>query len=135
LAKRLWDEPAKNSGPWNFGPSPESACSVARVLHLMIRLWGSGQWKKAPSNSTVEPRETHCLRLCSDKAMSLLSWRPQWKIHAALRRTVEWYQAFYADRSARELRALCERQIDEYEVHGRRSISSRKPLESVETPV
>jgi len=135
LGKRLWDEPAKNSGPWNFGPSPESACSVARVLHLMIRLWGRGQWKKAHNNSAAEPRETKCLRLNSDKAMSLLSWHHQWEIHAALRRTVEWYQAFYGNRSARELRALCERQIDEYEVHGDRSVSRRQPLESVETPV
>jgi CDP-glucose 4,6-dehydratase len=135
LAERLWYEPEKYSGPWNFGPSPGPACSVARVLHLMIRFWGRGSWKKAPGNSAMEPRETKCLRLNSDKAMSLLSWHPRWTIRAALRRTVEWYQAFYGNRSARELRALCERQIHQYEVHGDRSVSRRQPLGSLETPV
>lgn len=135
LAERLWYEPEKYSGPWNFGPSPDSACSVARVLHLMIRFWGRGSWKKAHNNSAAGPRETKCLRLNSDKAMSLLSWHPRWTIQAALRQTVEWYQAFYGHRSARELRALCERQIHQYEAHGDHSSSLRKPLKSVKTTV
>jgi CDP-glucose 4,6-dehydratase len=131
LAERLWYDPEKYSGPWNFGPAPQSACSVGQVVRLMARLWGRGQWKRA--DSKPQPQETHSLRLCSDKAMSLLSWYPQWKIHAALRRTIEWYQAFYGNQSPGELRALCERQICEYGARGDRLISGHKQLESVES--
>ncbi len=115
LARRLWDEPQKFSGAWNFGPSPDSTRSVAELVQEITRLWGYGQWKRNDGNASTHPRETHCLRLCSDKAMSLLSWRPQWSLPAALKQTVEWYRAFYWHRSGPKLRALCERQIRQYE--------------------
>jgi len=38
LARRLWDEPEKYSGPWNFGPRPDSAWPVADVVQEIIRL-------------------------------------------------------------------------------------------------
>lgn len=133
LAECLWYEPEKYSGPWNFGPAPQSACSVGQVVHLIVRLWGRGQWKRG--DSKAEPRETYSLRLCSDKSMSLLSWYPQWKIHVALRRTIEWYQAFYGNQSSEELRTLCERQICEYGAPRERSIGARGQPESVESAV
>jgi CDP-glucose 4,6-dehydratase len=135
LAARLWDKPERYSGAWNFGPGPRSACSVARLVRLITHLWGRGTWKKADRRRTLEPRETTCLRLNSDKAMSLLPWQPHWKIGAALRRTVEWYRAFYGNQSANELRGISERQIQDYEIHGERGFSGRKPLRSVDVPV
>jgi CDP-glucose 4,6-dehydratase len=113
LACRLWDQPERYSGPWNFGPRPDSAWTVVDVVQEIIRLWGHGAWQGAGSQATL--REAACLRLCSDKAMSLLPWRPQWNLQAALRRTIDWYRLFYWQGARVELRALCERQIDQYE--------------------
>lgn len=125
LASRLWSEPEKYSGAWNFGPAAGSACSVAEVVQEIIRLWGQGQCKESDRKSSGEARETKCLRLCSDKAMSLLTWRPQWELQTALRRTIEWYRAFYALSSGPELRALCERNISQYEAKWHRSASGK----------
>jgi len=113
LARRLWDEPEKYSGPWNFGPAAESHVPVAKLVQEIIQLWGQGQWIATPGRS--EPREANCLRLLSDKAMSLLAWRPQWNLHTALRQAIDWYRACYGHEGATEPRALCELQIGQYE--------------------
>jgi len=126
LACRLWDQPERYSGPWNFGPKPDSAWSVADVVQEIIRLWGHGAWQGAESRATV--REAASLRLCSDKAMSLLSWRPQWNLQAALRRTIDWYRLFYWQGARVELRALCDRQIDQYEARRARFESFSKRI-------
>jgi CDP-glucose 4,6-dehydratase len=118
LVRRLWDEPGRYSGPWNFGPAADSHRPVAEVVQEVIQLWGHGQWMVATGPS--EPREANCLRLSSDKAMSLLSWRPQWSLRAALQRTIDWYRAFYWHEGGPGLRALCERQIAQYEARMRR---------------
>jgi CDP-glucose 4,6-dehydratase len=115
LAKRLWDEPDTYSGPWNFGPPVDGARSVTEIVQEITRLWGYGQWKRAGNNQSPGYRETDYLRLSSDKAMSLLSWRPQWTLSAALKRTVEWYRAFYWHGAGPELRDLCDRHIRQYE--------------------
>jgi dTDP-D-glucose 4,6-dehydratase len=47
--------------------------------------------------------------------MANLPWRPQWSFHTAVRRTMEWYLAFYRGENRQELRNLCRRQIAEYE--------------------
>ncbi len=125
LAKRLWEEPRKFSGAWNFGPGAASACSVAEMVQHITRLWGYGQWKRAGGNSPTNFRETNSLRLCSDKAMSLLSWRPRWSLTGALKRTIEWYRAFYWHGSGPELRALSERQMRQYETAARFSAPSK----------
>ena len=124
LARRLWDEPERYSGPWNFGPAAESHVPVAKLVQEIIQLWGQGQWIATPGRS--EPREANCLRLLSDKAMSLLPWRPQWNLQAALKRTVDWYRLFYWQGSGGELRALCARQIDQYEARWARFTRSIK---------
>jgi CDP-glucose 4,6-dehydratase len=128
LASQLWAEPQKFSGAWNFGPGADSARPAEEVVREIIRLWGQGQWKEADRNRTGVTHETHSLRLCSDKAMSQLFWHPRWKLQAALKRTVEWYRAFYGFASGPELRTLCERNISQYEARWSRSALERVAL-------
>jgi CDP-glucose 4,6-dehydratase len=125
LARLLWEEPQKFSGAWNFGPEAAGASTVAEIVQQIIRLWGYGEWKRVAGNPPMKFRETNSLRLCSDKAMSLLSWRPRWSLHAALKRTVEWYRAFYWHGSGPELRALSERQIRQYETAAGYSVPTK----------
>jgi CDP-glucose 4,6-dehydratase len=113
LAKRLWGQPEKYSGAWNFGPSPTDARPVAEVVKLIIRFWGRGSWQSGEHRSAL--LEAPSLRLSTDKAMSLLPWRPQWNLPSALKQTVDWYRDFYGHDDASKLRALTERQIDQYE--------------------
>ena len=112
---------------------------VAKLVQEIIQLWGHGQWIATPGRS--EPREANCLRLSSDKAMSLLAWRPQWNLHTAIRQTIDWYRAFYGHEGCPELRTLCERQIGQYEALGGRANSSQvtetelREGEALATPV
>lgn len=124
LARRLWNDPERYSGPWNFGPVAEGHCSAAEIVQKIIQLWGHGHWTSALGQ--FEARETTCLRLSSDKAMSLLSWRPRWSLGAALKQTIDWYRAFYWHEGGSKLRDLCEHQIDQYEakVHSPNSFPS-----------
>ncbi|MGC3966275.1 MAG: hypothetical protein QM775_02550 [Pirellulales bacterium] len=44
-----------------------------------------------------QPAETGSLRICIDKAVTHLPWRPVWKFEQAVQRTVAWYRRFYGD--------------------------------------
>jgi CDP-glucose 4,6-dehydratase len=125
LAKRLYDHPRRFSGAWNFGPSVDSARSVAEMVHEITRFWGYGQWIRTVDHQLPEAHERDHLRLCSDKAISLLNWRPQWNLSAALKRTVEWYRAYYWHGSGPELRGMSERQIRQYELGSGLSSSTK----------
>jgi CDP-glucose 4,6-dehydratase len=122
LAARLAQEPRTYSGAWNFGPAPDRDYTVAELVEEIQRLWpkaervaGAESSEPRPSVHHSSPQETACLRLCSDKAMANLPWRAQWKFHATVRRTVEWYLAFYRGAGRQELRELCRQQIGQYQ--------------------
>jgi CDP-glucose 4,6-dehydratase len=132
LAIRLAEEPEKYSGAWNFGPLADRGRTVAELVQEIVRLWTKGKAEtdcgraRLPSSRfgrslalpdpvSASAREAACLRLCSDKAMANLPWRPQWSFHHAVRRTVEWYLAFYREDGVQDLRVLCRRQIAQYQ--------------------
>jgi CDP-glucose 4,6-dehydratase len=127
LAARLGTGPGDYAGAWNFGPPTSSCRPVADVVREVIRFWGSGTWEAPDRQRWAGPHEADCLRLCSDKALTLLPWRPCWTFHTAVRRTVEWYRAYYQGGTAQELRDLCLRQIKQY--RARRARSRPAPTE------
>jgi CDP-glucose 4,6-dehydratase len=114
LAAGLWARPDQYAGAWNFGPSTRSCRPVAELVQEVIRQWGSGRWQSPHTHQTPQPHEAACLRLCSDKALTLLGWRPRWTFQAAVKRTVEWYRTFHQGVSAQELRDICYLQIKDY---------------------
>ena len=81
-------------GPWNFGPTIPNARSVGAVVAAVIREWGGGEWTQ-PVNDGVT-HEATLLRLAIDKAQMRLGWHPRWDFDEAIRRTVDWYKAYYA---------------------------------------
>ncbi len=94
---------------WNFGPMPENARTVQEVVEELLRHWGSGKW--VDGRDSKAPHEAGLLRLCTDKARSILGWRPRWDFATTMRHTVEWYRAFY---SGADMAAWCRRQIEAY---------------------
>ncbi len=125
LAVRLAEEPEKYGGAWNFGPAADRPRAVAELVNEIVRLWPKGVAGAECSKprryvQQLSPQETDCLRLCSDKAMANLPWRPLWSFRAAVQRTVEWYLAFYRGSSPQELRELCRRQIRQYQAQWKR---------------
>lgn len=109
LGARLYQDPKQYSGSWNFGPRPESVCTVEELAKEIITLWGDGTIEtNAPDNAY---HEANLLHLNCDKAHHLLNWYPCWDVALALKHTVGWYKQVGQGRSAIDLTG---QQIDEY---------------------
>ena len=104
LAARMLesDDPALCDA-WNFGPTPGEEIPVSRLVELFVQAWGHGAWQDV--SDAKEPHEAGVLRLCTDKAMHQLAWRPRWSVVEAVRRTAEWFRRFYASSSPDALAA------------------------------
>jgi CDP-glucose 4,6-dehydratase len=93
LAEKLWEEPARFSSAWNFGPDLLDAKTVGEVVALFVNQWGrDARWEV---DSTLQSHEAKLLRLDCSKAALELNWTPRLRIHDAIQMTVDWYRAFY----------------------------------------
>jgi CDP-glucose 4,6-dehydratase len=97
---------------WNFGPAAENEATVGELVAVFCQAWGNGKWQSA--NTANELHEEHALRLSSSKAELQLRWQPRWHFNEAVERTAHWYRRFY-ENPGRSTRALCERDISDYE--------------------
>jgi CDP-glucose 4,6-dehydratase len=86
------DDPGLCS-PWNIGPLPGNEIPVRELVELFIEQWGNGKW--ADRSDPSSPREANILRLCIDKALWQLSWKPCWSIQQVLRHTADWYCSYF----------------------------------------
>jgi nucleoside-diphosphate-sugar epimerase len=86
------DDPSLCSG-WNIGPLPGNEIPVRELVELFIEQWGSGSW--IDRSDPASPRESNILRLCIDKALWQLSWKPCWSIQQVLRHTADWYCSYF----------------------------------------
>jgi CDP-glucose 4,6-dehydratase len=113
LAARMLqsDDPAWCDA-WNFGPASGEEVPVCQLVELFVRAWGNGAWQDMSDSKA--PHEAGVLRLCIDKAIDQLGWRPRWSVAEAVRRTAEWFRRFYASSSPDAL-AACREDIEAYE--------------------
>jgi len=95
LAVRMWQEPARYSGAWNFGPHLQSSVSVHSLVEQLIAECGFGKWEVQKRDD--DPHEAGILRLDCAKAASLLGWKPVWSVEESVRETVAWYRGFLLD--------------------------------------
>jgi CDP-glucose 4,6-dehydratase len=113
LAKRLLMDPDHFSGSWNFGPVEEDQISVLGLANKFIAAWGCGQIETPPPGDGA-PHEAHLLKLCIDKAVRELQWRPVLNSKYAIDWTVDWYKAWH-ERKA-DMRGFSIKQITEFEM-------------------
>lgn len=98
------------SEAFNFGPFPDSACSVEQVARMIVDLWGSG--RTVSRIDPAAPHEAGLLKLDSSKARRMLGWRSVYSAERALECTVAWYRA--ARQPGFDAQTFSKRQIDEY---------------------
>lgn len=91
-AKLLDDDATEYCSGWNIGPLPGNELPVQQVVEHFIRCWGGGTYVDASDPNQLP--EANILRLCIDKAIWKLGWRPCWSVYKSLEKTAEWYQAF-----------------------------------------
>ncbi len=111
LAEALWEEPAKFSRAWNFGPHQSSIITVQETVNLAASQWGEdAKWETLPDKHT---HEAGLLQLNSDKARTFLGWKPRTKYKKVISDTILWYKEYYDRKS--EMKAVTLGQIDEFE--------------------
>jgi CDP-glucose 4,6-dehydratase len=110
LAEKLNAEPARYSGPWNFGPAKSDSVPVKQLLAGVQKYWNGRPLWRAEQEKHVH--EMGYLRLDSSKAFEQLNWLPVWDLDSAIAATVAWYQAHLRGEDMRQFSAS---QISQYE--------------------
>jgi CDP-glucose 4,6-dehydratase len=90
LASRLYDDPAKWGGAWNFGPSTQQVRTVRDVADTLVRQIGRG--RVVVDENPITLHEARLLQLNCDKAHQSLGWYPRWQVDKTLEATASWYR-------------------------------------------
>lgn len=89
LASKLYDNPQKYAGSWNFGPPSSEIRTVKEVATTITQHLGKGRVEITGSH---QHHEANLLQLNCDKAHQLLGWHPRWHVDETLVATSEWYK-------------------------------------------
>ena len=108
LALKMYKEPGKFSGAWNFGPNNESIISVGEIVSMIVGKWGNGRC--ADISDKKEPHEANLLSLDISKARNFLNWKPKWNIQKCIEKTCDWYKKY----SQQNIYDFCKKQIESY---------------------
>ncbi len=98
LAFKLYNNPRKFSGPWNFGPTLEHNVTVIEVARKICLLWGEDPDHKIKVMNS-DYYESVTLSLDSTKSEEVLGWCPRLEIDKSLEFTVSWYKNFFSNSS------------------------------------
>lgn len=99
LGARLVTNPHRIAGEaFNFGPDNNIVKSAEKLVNMLLRFWGKGSWKHIPDEG--EKKESTLLKLCCDKALSRLNWRPVFDFEETVRLTAEGYKNYYDKKDA-----------------------------------
>ena len=80
---------------WNFGPLSDGEQSVGALVEEMKIHWP--EVKIELGKSTF--KESHFLHLTSEKARTVLGWKPPLNFAETIKTTADWYKEFYANKS------------------------------------
>ena len=101
LAARLYEEPKRWGGSWNFGPSTDEVCTVQNVAEVIISHLGKGRIEIVESQTQVH--EARLLQLNCDKAHQLLGWHSRWHAEKTLEATALWYKTLMDGGNAEQI--------------------------------
>lgn len=102
LAQHVYNDSAKFSSAFNFGPPDSDTQTVEQIVKQLISLWGEGASYKIANEDG--PHEAKLLTLDCGKAKKFLHWAPKWELKQSLPRVSDWYKKVGRDPSlAKEL--------------------------------
>ncbi|HEY1090195.1 MAG TPA: CDP-glucose 4,6-dehydratase [Burkholderiaceae bacterium] len=109
LAEKLYEQGQGFAEAWNFGPEADDARPVQWIVEQLVAQWGGqAAWRL---DDAEHPHEAHMLQLDISKVRARLGWQPRWPLAEALRRIVEWHQAWLGQA---DMQARCLQQIKQY---------------------
>ena len=92
LAESLSTTEEINGEPFNFGPSSDQNFTVSKLLNELKKYWENSSW-----NDISESKfnyEAGLLKLCCDKALHVLNWKPVLFFEENVKMTSEWYSNY-----------------------------------------
>jgi len=113
LGAALWERQSRvMSQAYNFGPDSTVNHPVSRLIEELGRYWQGAKWEfEQPAG--VQQHEATLLKLCCDKALADLAWRPTLLFSGTMQFTGEWYRQYYTEQ-AMGLFELTQNQIGDY---------------------
>jgi CDP-glucose 4,6-dehydratase len=109
LAARLYEEPKRWGGSWNFGPSTHEVRTVKNVADVIVGHIGKGRVEVVASQT--QAHEVRLLQLNCDKSHQLLGWYPHWHVEKTLEATALWYKTVMSGGNAE---AITRAQVHEF---------------------
>lgn len=91
LGEALFERGQECAGQWSFSPSAECLVRAVEVSKILVRLWDTAESEIAPTGAQSQAVNS------AGRAHTQLGWSQILSSDQALRWTVEWYHAFYAD--------------------------------------
>lgn len=87
----------KYAGFYNVGPDDKDCVTTGKLVELFCNAWGEGMcWSDQYDGG---PHEANFLKLDCSKIKRIFNWQPKWCIETAVKKTVEWFKAYYAGQS------------------------------------
>ena len=93
LSQKIYEDPLNFSEAWNFGPSDRDIISVSELLVILQN--HSESKVDIQYEQVSDKHEATLLKLDSSKAKQKLGWHLHWSVEDAIKKTLDWYNAFH----------------------------------------
>jgi CDP-glucose 4,6-dehydratase len=93
LCQSIYNDSSKYSEAWNFGPNAADIISVRELLAILQN--HSENKVDIKYGQDLVKHEAILLKLNSTKAKEKLGWHLRWTAEDAIKKTLDWYNAFY----------------------------------------
>jgi CDP-glucose 4,6-dehydratase len=103
-----------NGESYNFGPTALESVSVDEFVHGLWGFFGPEGVRtplKVLSSSSMS-NENELLQLSSEKAISVLGWKPKYDMEGAMNQTIKWYKQYLHEPEG--IKQLTDLQLSEY---------------------
>lgn len=99
---------------FNFGPPADQSYSVSELLEQMQLHWAGAVWQDVSEPDAVY--EAGLLKLCCDKALHRINWKPLLSFAENVAMTANWYTTYYV--GSDDIWKLTQSQIEQYQTLG-----------------
>lgn len=108
LGEKMYKEPTKYCGAWNFGPELSSVVTVWEIANKVVKNYGAGQLVDRSNIDMVY--EARLLALDISKARFILDWEPTLSIDESIEYTMDWYKSY----KEHNIYEVCKKQINSF---------------------
>ena len=110
LGALLGNDDLHTGEAYNFGPKADVIQPVIILVKTFEKYWDKAKWQIKSDDSLK--KESNLLKLCCDKAMSMLNWKAILTFEETIEFTALWYKKYYEEKM--NMREFSIQQIQEY---------------------